>query len=100
MIKQVEYHIDNLDKGLVPRDSNTAYFILVGANDISETLKNDFLRLNFVTFLKKIGATESYGTIAKNVKTSVDILIDKARAKHIYILTLYNIANIPTTYHE
>ena len=55
MIKQVEYHIDNLDKGLVPRDSNTAYFILVGANDISETLKNDFLGLNFVTFLKKIG---------------------------------------------
>ena len=28
------------------------------------------------------------------------MLIDKAGAKHIYILTLYNIANIPTTYHE
>ena len=98
--KQVEYHIDNLNKKLVPKDSNTAYFILVGGNDISETLKNDLLGLHPVTFLEKTGSTISYGTIAKNVKASVDMLIDKAHAEHIYVLTLLNIANLPTAYHQ
>jgi phospholipase/lecithinase/hemolysin len=100
VMKQVEYHIDNLDKGLVPKDSNTAYFILVGGNDISETLKNDLLGFHLKRFLHKIGSTISYGTIAKNVKASVDMLINKAGAKHIYVLTLLNVANLPTAYHQ
>jgi len=102
MRKQVEYYIDNLNKGLVPKDIDTAYFILIGGNDIAETLRNDLMGLHLLNFWKKIGSTNSYGTIAKNVKSSVDELISNPdiKAKHIYVLTLFDLANLPSVYNQ
>jgi len=88
--KQIDFYLQDLQSGLVPQNSNTAYVIYIGGNDIDAALVNDLLHFKIKDFICTIK------TMAANVQAGVDALIGQANAEHnIYIVTLFDLNNLP-----
>ena len=104
-LKQVSFYTQDIANNRVNAYPNsTAYLMYVGGNDISNAMKNDLLKLKLTTFFDTIGSIKNPGTMAENVRKSVDQLMQPitsggAGAKHIYVFTYPNIANTPEAYH-
>ena len=92
--KQVDFYLHDIDSGLVPSDSNTVYLILVGGNDIGKAYEQKSMQTEQTIF----NPQELSDKIANNVKAAVDQL-RTIKAKNIYVLTYFDISNLPRVYH-
>lgn len=98
--QQVNIYLNDLNNKKVDKTDNTAYLIYIGGNDIANTLSNDLLKFKLKKFFSEVGSVSSPGIISTNVKDAVDNLIKNAGAKHVYVLTYLNVANLPIAYKE
>ncbi|AIT08857.1 hypothetical protein LO80_01925 [Candidatus Francisella endociliophora] len=97
VIKQIKFYLYDKNKYSQLQDNtDTAYIVWIGANDISNAMLNKLLKGKLNAFKQDIGTFKLPGNIANNIQEAVKMLEKQAGAKHIYVINAYNLGLTPT----